>query len=171
VADGKWFTLVGVEFRGEEIAEVSHFFVKVDNFEKFGDFKSVEAVDGFFLFFFGLKKELFLCKLFFEDFLFHGRHPWPLDTLDWLRDYKIGFGGSGRSEYVTDTFLDHMLTNGILDFKFEFMIFGYIDVLLLFAGFSDKIKKMVGLLVPLDFVQLVRDGFTVVDWVKDHLMV
>ena len=63
-----------------------------------------------------------------------------------------------------------MLSNGILDFKFEFMIFGYIDVLLLFAGFSDQIKKMVGLLVTLDFVQFVRDGFTVVDWVKDHLM-
>jgi hypothetical protein len=55
VADGKWFTLVGVKFRGEEVAKESHFFVEVDNFEKFGDFKSVEALDGFFLFLFGLE--------------------------------------------------------------------------------------------------------------------
>ena len=55
MADGKWFTLVGVEFRGEKVAKISHFFVKVDNFEKFSDFKSVEAVDGFFLFLFGLE--------------------------------------------------------------------------------------------------------------------
>jgi hypothetical protein len=112
-----------------------------------------------------------LCKLFFNDFFFHGRHPGPLDTLDRLRHYKISFGSSGRSEYVIDTFLDHMLTNGILDFKFKLIIFGYTDVLLLFTGFSDQTEKMVGLLVALDFVKLVRDGLTVFDWVKDHLMV
>lgn len=46
---------MGFEFRGEEVTKVSHFFVKVDNFEKFGDFKSVVAVDRFFLFLFGLE--------------------------------------------------------------------------------------------------------------------
>jgi hypothetical protein len=45
-----------------------------------------------------------------------------------------------------------MLANGILDFKFKLMIFGYIDVLLLFTGFGDQTEKMVGLLVALDFV-------------------
>ncbi len=84
MADGKWFTLVGVEFGGEEVAKVSHFFVKVDNFEKFGNFKPVKAVDRFLLFLFGLEKELFLRKLFFDDLLFHWRHPWPLNTLDRL---------------------------------------------------------------------------------------
>ena len=61
-----------------------------------------------------------------------------------------------------------MFTNGIFDFKLKLMIFGDIDVLLLFTGFSDQTEKMVGLLVALDFVKLVRDGLTVVDWVKDH---
>ena len=61
-----------------------------------------------------------------------------------------------------------MFTNGIFDFKLKLMIFGDIDVLLLFTGFGDQTEKMVGLLVALDFVKLVRDGLTVVDWVKDH---
>jgi hypothetical protein len=169
VANGERFAFLGVEFGGEEVSEVAHFFVEVDNFEQFVNFESVEAVEGFFLFFLCLEQELFLCELFLDDFLFHGGHPEPLDTLDRVRDYKIGLSSSGRSEYVIDTFFDHMLANGILDLKLEFMVFGDINILLLFAGLRDQVEKVVGLLVSLDFVQLVGDGFAVVERVEDHL--